>query len=271
MGESDGKERRESVWCDLGGEGEKGLDGEERMFWLDRRNDGRKRPDNPKDKAGMPGLRRFSGLYPSKQTGDGRKREKNELRKQNLIAQIIDISHMISNEVGSCLLDFLNRIYDSPLGMVLFKNLLLFCEIPKEVPSYSLNFPISLSTLEWIGGEGGERGIGPRISRERVNGGLDIRIVVIQRPFPNNRKANMGLIAYEVTRQFSSDPKGIKQILQTLEPSDINQFKKMDGEKRIHWLMGRWGFQEELEALKREMAALNHQAPSTNIQVPISK
>ena len=35
------------------------------------------------------------------------KREKNELRKQNLIAQIIDISHMISNEVGSCLLDFL--------------------------------------------------------------------------------------------------------------------------------------------------------------------
>jgi hypothetical protein len=82
----------------------------------------------------------------------------------------------------------------------------------------------------------------------------------------------MGLIAYEVTRQFSSDPKGIKQILQTLEPSDINQFKKMDGEKRIQWLMGRWGFQEELEALKREMAALNHhQVPNTHIQASLPK
>ena len=198
------------------------------------------------------------------------KREKNELRKQNLIAQIIDISRMISNEVGSCLLDFLNRIYDSPLGMVLFRNLLLFCEIPKEAPSYSLNFPISLSTLDWIGGEGSEGELTPDQPR-KMNGGLDIRIIVIQRPFPSNRKANMGLIAYEVTRQFSSDPKGIKQILHTLEPSDINQFKKMDGEKRIHWLMGRWGFQGELEALNREMAALNHQAPSTNIKAPISK
>jgi hypothetical protein len=193
------------------------------------------------------------------------KRERNELRKQNLIAQIIDISHMISNEVGSCLLDFLNRIYDSPLGMVLFRNLLLFCEIPKEVPSYSLNFPISLSTLEWIHGEGGEGEPVPDLGG-KINGGLDIRIIVIQKPFPNNRKANMGLIAYEVTRQFSSDPKGIKQILQTLEPSDINQFKKMDGEKRIHWLMGRWGFQEELEALQREMATLSRQAPSADIQ-----
>ena len=195
------------------------------------------------------------------------KREKNELRKQNLIAQIIDISHMISNEVGSCLLDFLNRIYDSPLGMVLFKNLLLFCEIPKEVPSYSLNFPISLSTLEWIRGSGGEEESGLQ-EEGRGKEGLDIRIVLIQRPFPNNRKANMGLIAYEVTRQFSSDPKGIKQILQTLEPSDINLFKKIDVDQRISWLMKKWGFQEELEALKREMAVkTNNQASNPNFQI----
>ena len=51
------------------------------------------------------------------------KKERDELRKQNLIVQIIDISRMISNELGSCLLDFLNRIYSSPLGTVLFNNL----------------------------------------------------------------------------------------------------------------------------------------------------
>jgi hypothetical protein len=181
------------------------------------------------------------------------KKERNELRKQNLIAQIIDISHMISNEVGSCLLDFLNRIYDSPLGVVLFRNLLLFCEIPGEVSSYSLNFPISLSTLEWIRGGGSEKGWG-NPAEEKGKEELDIRIIVIQRHFPGNRKANMGLIAHEVTHQFTSDPKGVRQILQTLEPSEINQFKKMDGEKRIGWLMNKWGFQEEYEALNQVTA-----------------
>jgi hypothetical protein len=182
------------------------------------------------------------------------KRERNELRKQNLIAQIIDTSHMISNEIGSCLLDFLNRIYDSPLGMVLFRNLLLFCEVPKEVLSYSLSFPISPSTLEWIGIEG--EGLGDEMASDesgKGKGGFDIRIVLIQRHFPNNRKANMGLIAREVTRLFSTDEKGTKQILQTLTPSEINLFKKMDGEQRIGWLMNKWGFQEETVALRKEL------------------
>ena len=188
------------------------------------------------------------------------KRERDELRKQNLIAQIIDTSHMISNEIGSCLLDFLNRIYDSRLGQVLFKNLLLFCEIPKEALSHSVSFPISSSTLEWI--EGGEEKSQPTVGQGK-NGktGFDIRIVLIQKHFPDNRKANMGLIAYEVTRLFSSDPKGSKQILQTLVPSELNVFKKMETEERIDWLMNKWGFQEELEALRKELGnkPRNHQ------------
>ncbi len=179
------------------------------------------------------------------------KKEKNELRKQNLIAQIIDTSHMISNEVGSCLLEFLNRIYDSPLGKVLFKNLLLFCEIPKDTFSHSLSFPISPSTLEWIrsGSEDGEA-----VPNQGGNGReeVDIRVVLIQKHFAGNRKANMGLIACEVTRLFSTDQKGMKQVLQTLSPSEIDLFKKMEAEQRIGWLMNKWGFQEELEALKKE-------------------
>ncbi len=179
------------------------------------------------------------------------KKEKNELRKQNLISQIIDTSHMISNEVGSCLLEFLNRIYNSPLGKVLFRNLLLFCEIPTETLSHSLSFSISPSTLEWIRGGSEE---GETVPNPKGNGKeeVDIRIVLIQRHFPDNRKANMGLIAYEVTRLFSADQKGMKQVLQTLSPSEINQFKKMESDQRIGWLMNKWGFQEELEALRRE-------------------
>ena len=188
------------------------------------------------------------------------KRERNELRKQNLIAQIIDTSHMISNEIGSCLLDFLNRVYDSPLGVVLFRNLLLFCEAPKEAPSYSLSFPISSSTLEWIEGEGSddETAANPAGKGKR---GFDIRLILIQEHFSNNRKANIGLIAREVTRLFSADTKGMKQILQTLAPPEINLFKKMDADQRIDWLMNKWGFREEAEALRRESKdqSSNHQ------------
>ena len=189
-------------------------------------------------------------LRDSKQATE-EKKEKNELRKQNLIAQIIDTSHMISNEVGSCLLDFLNRIYDSPLGKVLFKNLLLFCEIPRETLSHSLSFPISPSTLEWIRG-GSEEGDGTPNREGNGKEEVDIRIVLIQRHFADNRRANMGLIAYEVTRLFSTDEKGLKQVLQTLSPSEVNLFKKMEAEQRIGWLMNKWGFQEELEALRKE-------------------
>ena len=190
-------------------------------------------------------------LRQSKQRVEDEK-EKDELRKQNLIAQIIDISHMISNEIGSCLLDFLNRIYNSPLGMILFKNLLLFCEIPKDVLSHSFSIPITPSTLELFGGEKMEDGVVSNPSGKSKEGFV-IRIVSIGKHFPNNRKANIGLIAYEVTRMIFSDQNGINQILKALSPPEINLLRKMDADQRIHWLMNKWGFQEELEALKKEM------------------
>jgi hypothetical protein len=190
-------------------------------------------------------------LHQSKQRVE-ENREKDELRKQNLIVQIIDISHMISNELGSCLLDFLNRIYDSPLGTVLFKNLMLFCEMPKEVPSHSFSIPISPSTLELLRGERTEDPFASDPSAKRKEGSF-IRVVIIQRHFLNKRKANMGLIAYEVTRLISSDQNGILQIIKALSHSEISRLKKMDADQRISWLMNKWGFQEELEALKKEM------------------
>jgi len=92
--------------------------------------------------------------------------------------------------------------------------------------------------------------------------GFYLRIIVIQGHFPNNQKANIGLIAREVARLFSSDPTGIRQILQTLDVAEIGGFRKMETEQQIGWLMKRWGFQEELEALKSEMV---------NLQAAISK
>ena len=86
-----------------------------------------------------------------------RRREKGiELRKQNVIAQMIDHSHVISNELGSCLLEFLSRIYSSPLGSVLLKNLFLFYEIPKGALSSTLTIPISQTIMDLIQGEKGE-------------------------------------------------------------------------------------------------------------------
>ncbi|MEW6376900.1 MAG: hypothetical protein AB1502_14045 [Thermodesulfobacteriota bacterium] len=189
------------------------------------------------------------------------KREGDELKKQNMIAQIIDISQIISNEIGSCLLEFLNRIYSSPLGSVLFRNFLLFYEIPKDILSLTLNIPISSSTLNLIRGEevkvehpAGQTGVHQR--KVLGEGEFSLRIVLIQRSFPNNRKANMGLIAHEVARLFSSDRDGILQILQTLKDPEISLFKKMDDEQRIAWLMKKWGFLEELEALRKEISLL---------------
>ena len=64
----------------------------------------------------------------------------------------------------------------------------------------------------------------------------------------------MGLIAYEVARAFASDDLGIKQILQVLSDSETDLFKRMDVEARMKWLIGKWGFLDEFEALKKEMA-----------------
>ena len=186
-------------------------------------------------------------LRTSKQIEEERK-ERDELRKQNMIAQIIDHSHLISNEIGSCLLEFLSRIYSSPLGTILFKDLLLFYEMPRGSTSFNLAIPISRKTMGLFQGEESER---ERTSLQEFN----LRIVLFQKSFLNQPKANMGLIAYEVARAFASDDMGIKQIFQTLSNSETDLFKKMDVETRVKWLIEKWGFGEEFEVLKKEMAA----------------
>jgi hypothetical protein len=186
-------------------------------------------------------------LRTSKQIEEERK-EKDELRKQNVIAQIIDHSHVISNEIGSCLLEFLSRIYNSPVGMILFKDLLLFYEVPRGLSSSNLTVPISWKTMGLIRGEGSE---GERTALEEFT----LRIVLLQKSFPNKPRANMGLIAYEVARAFASNDLGVRQIIQTLSNSEIDLFKRMDAETRVKWLIEKWGFGEEFEVLKNEMAA----------------
>ena len=188
------------------------------------------------------------------------KKEKDELRKQNMIAYIIDHSHVVSNEIGSCILEFLSRIYSSPLGMILFKNLLLFYEAPPNSSSFNLTIPISRTVINLIREEENEMGdsASPPVSPQR--GGLDegftLRIVLFQRSFSDHPKANMGMIAYEVARSFASDDLGIKQILQTLSEVEMNLFKKMDIDLRTNWLVEKWGFGDDFEALKKEMAAV---------------
>jgi hypothetical protein len=204
-------------------------------------------------------------LHQNKQRAEEEK-ERDELRKQDLITQIIDISHLISNDIGSCMLEFLNRIYNSPIGMVLFKNLPLFYEIPRNANTFSFTIPISPSMVELMEGNAAGREQAQNSSGVSRQGkgkeGFYLRIIVIQGHFPNNQKANIGLIAREVARLFSSDPTGIRQILQTLDVTEIGGFRKMETEQQIGWLMKRWGFQEELEALKSEMV---------NLQAAISK
>jgi len=186
------------------------------------------------------------------------KKEKDELRKQNMIAYIIDHSHVVSNEIGSCILEFLSRIYSSLLGMILFKNLLLFYEAPPNSSSFNLTIPISRTVINLIREEENEMrdSASPPVSPQR--GGLDegftLRIVLFQRSFPDHPKANMGMIAYEVARSFASDDLGVKQILQTLSDGEMNSFKKMGIDLRTNWLIEKWGFGEEFGALKKEMA-----------------
>ena len=64
----------------------------------------------------------------------------------------------------------------------------------------------------------------------------------------------MGLIAHEVACAFASDDVAVKQILQTLPDVERGLFKKMDIDRRANWLISKWGFLEEFEALRKEMA-----------------
>jgi hypothetical protein len=185
------------------------------------------------------------------------KDERDELKKQEMIAQILDLSEILTNEVGSCVLEFLNRIYQSPLGVILFKNLLLFFEMPQKSSSFSLTVPVSSTILGLIQGEEVETGGGADraevLREQKSREGFTFRIILIQRHFPNNRKANMGLIAREVIRIFSSDKDGMNQICQVLTASESKLFRTMDTDSRVKWLMQRWGFQDELKAVEKEV------------------
>lgn len=186
------------------------------------------------------------------------KKEKEELRKQNLITEIIDHSFVASNELGSCLLKFLNKIYSSSLGTILFKNLFLFFDLPQNSLSSNLSISISRMMVDLLRGEKDESGASSNPygahQRRGFEEGFTLRVVLFQKSFPNSTEANMGMIAYEAARALASDDLGIKQILHVLSDSDANLFKRMDLEGRIKWLIGKWGFLEEVEALKKIVA-----------------
>lgn len=186
-------------------------------------------------------------LRTSKQIEEERK-EKDELRKQDLIAQIIDHSHIISNEIGACLLEFLSRIYNSPIGMILFRNFLLFYEVPQGPSSFHLTIPFSRTTMDLIQEEGSG-------GKQTPLEGFTLRIVLFKQSFLNHPKANMGMIAYEVAHTFSSDPSATNQIFKMLSDAELNLFNKMDIDRRTNWLVAKWGFSEELEAFEKEITA----------------
>ena len=181
----------------------------------------------------------------SKQLAEEEK-EKDELNKQNMIAQIIDHSHIITNEIGSSLLEFLSRLYSSPLGVILFKNLFLFYEIPPNSTSSNFSISISRTMLDLLQGEKTEPEAPSLPQATQQRGGLEegfaIRIVLFHRSFSKNPKANMGMIASEVARAFASDDVGVKQILQTLSDVERDLFKKMGIDLRTNWLIEKWGF-----------------------------
>jgi hypothetical protein len=193
----------------------------------------------------------------TKQLAEERK-EKDELRKQNLITQIIDHSNLLSNELGSCLLKFLSRIYSSSLGAVLFKNLFLFFEIPQNALSSNLSIPISRTMMDLLRGEKDQPALPPNPhsphQQRTFEEGFKLRIILFERSFPKNPEANVGMIAHEVARAFASDNLGIKQILQALSDSEANQLGRLDVEARTRWLIEKFGFLDEFNALKKELA-----------------
>ena len=195
----------------------------------------------------------------TKQIAD-QKKEREELRKQDWITEIIDHSFVVSNELGSCLLKFLNRIYSSSLGAILFKNLFLFFDVPQNSLSSNLSISISPTMIDLLRGEKGgpEPPPHPQATHQQrgPEEGFILRIVLFQKSFPDSPEANMGMIAYEAARALASDDFGIKQIFQVLSDSEADQLKKLDAAARTRWLIEKWGFLDEFEALKKEMAAL---------------
>jgi hypothetical protein len=185
---------------------------------------------------------------------------KDDERKQALIAKIIDHSEVHSNEIGTCLLDFLNRMYSNPIGTALFKNLILFQELSQDDPSLTITVPISRSLLNLLGDESTDA-VQPfdpgKIEQEPASEqGFLLRIVLLQKRFPNNRKANIGLIAHEVAHMFSSNDHGTKQVIEMLSEPEVSIFRKMDTRLRTNWLIEKWGFREEDEAFRSELTQL---------------
>lgn len=198
-------------------------------------------------------------LRHTKQLSD-EKKEKEELKKQSWITEIIDHSFVVSNELGSCLLKFLNRIYSSSLGAILFKDLFLFFDIPQNSLSSNLSISITRTMMGLLRAEKEQSNPAPNPQvphqRRGLEEGFTLRVILFQKSFPNSPEANMGMIAYESARALASDDLGIKQILQVLPDSEANAFRKMDLEVRIKWLIGKWGFLEEFETMKK-IAALS--------------
>jgi hypothetical protein len=196
-------------------------------------------------------------LRHTKQLADEIK-EKEELRKQNWITEIIDHSFVVSNELGSCLLKFLNKIYSSSIGAILFKNLFLFFDVPQNTLSSNLSISISRTMMGLLRGEKEESNPSPNPQaiheRRGPDEGFTLRIILFQKSFPNSPEANMGMIAYEAARALASDDLEIKQILQVLSDSEANAFRRMDLDARIKWLIGKWGFLQEFEALNKIVA-----------------
>lgn len=179
---------------------------------------------------------------------------KDEEKKQSLISQIIDHSEVHSNEIGSCLLDFLNRMYSHPVGTALFKNLVLFHEVSQNDSSLTVTVPLSRSLLEAILGQHNDST--QPLRPVDIEQGLMVRIILLQRRFPNNRKANTGLIAHEVASLLSSNDSGTKQIMQVLSEPEAKAFGKMDRRLKINWLIEQWGLREEHESFRNEVNRL---------------
>jgi hypothetical protein len=184
-------------------------------------------------------------------------KERDDERKQALLGKIIDHSEVHSNEMGTCLLNFLNRMYSNPIGIALFKNLILFQEISEDDSSSTITVPLSRSVLDLF-----RNGTPDTADMEQGGGSgqdLLLRIILIHRRFPNNPKANVGLVAHEVARMFSSNDHGMNQVLEVLSGQEARTFGKMDIRLRTNWLIEKWGFTEEHEAFRNEATQLGAQ------------
>ena len=64
----------------------------------------------------------------------------------------------------------------------------------------------------------------------------------------------MGLIAWEVVRTFSSERADLEAMASILSAGEIKGLLRMEPGSRAEWLMAKFGFLEELKALRREIA-----------------